>query len=210
VGTSTASPAATPIFLFDLFFRVGGAQAGQVDTSLQINASDVVADNLWIWRADHGNGVGWNLNPADTGIRVDGANVTVYGLAVEHYEKYQTIWNGEGGRVHFYQSECPYDVPDQASWMNGSTKGYASYKVNASTHTAYGVGVYNYFNVNKTVELESAIEVPAGKDNGQMFWNICTVGLSSKDTQEVGKINYVINQRGTPTINVNTACFLPQ
>jgi hypothetical protein len=31
----------------------------------------------------------------------------------EHHEEYQTLWIGNGGRVYFYQSEIPYDAPDQ-------------------------------------------------------------------------------------------------
>ena len=54
-------------------------------------------DNIWAWRGDHGNGIGWTANTADTGVVVNGDDVTAYGLFVEHYQKYQTIWNGENG-----------------------------------------------------------------------------------------------------------------
>lgn len=69
---------------------------------------------------------------------VNGNDVTMYGLMVEHFLEYQTLWNGNGGRTYFYQSEIPYDVPDQASWMshNGTVNGYASYKV-ADTVTSH-------------------------------------------------------------------------
>ena len=69
------------------------------------------------------HGVGWTLNTADTGLIVNGDNVTMYGLFVEHYQKYQTIWNGNGGRTIFYQNELPYDPPNQAAWMNGADPG---------------------------------------------------------------------------------------
>jgi len=71
----------------------------------------VIGDNLWLWRADHGNNVGWTRNPADNGLTVNGNNVSMYGLAVEHFQKFQTVWNGESGKDIFYQSEMPYDVP---------------------------------------------------------------------------------------------------
>jgi hypothetical protein len=44
---------------------------------------------------------------------------------VEHYQKYEVIWNGQGGRTIFFQNEMPYEPPNAAAWMNGSTVGYA-------------------------------------------------------------------------------------
>jgi hypothetical protein len=39
----------------------------------------------WAWRADHGNGVGWTDNLGNTGVVVNGGDVTTaYGLFVEH------------------------------------------------------------------------------------------------------------------------------
>jgi formate hydrogenlyase subunit 4 len=34
-----------------------------------------------------------------------------YGLFVEHFQEFQTVWNGDRGAVYFYQSELPYDPP---------------------------------------------------------------------------------------------------
>ena len=115
-----------------------------------VNSNNVIGDHMWLWRADHGSGVGWTTNTADTGLVVNGDNVTMYGLFVEHYQKYQVIWNGNGGRTYFFQNEMPYDPPNQAAWMNGSTQGYAAYKVadSVTSHEAWGLGSYCYFNVN--------------------------------------------------------------
>lgn len=67
----------------------------------------------------------------------------MYGLFVEHFEEYQTIWNGENGQLYFYQSEMPYDVPDQDEYKshNGKVNGYASVKVadNVKTFNGYGI-----------------------------------------------------------------------
>ena len=136
---SSADHSANSTCLHDLFFRVGGAGVGKTTASLQINSNNVIGDDFWIWRADHGNGVGWTTNPANNGLIVNGANVTIYGLAAEHYEQYQTLWNGNGGSVYFYQSEAPYDVPNQASWMAGSENGYASYKGGGHGHQPPGL-----------------------------------------------------------------------
>ena len=55
--------------------------------------------------------------------------MTAYGLFVEHYQKYEVIWNGNGGTDIFFQNEMPYDPPSQAAWMNGAMNGYAAFKV---------------------------------------------------------------------------------
>lgn len=193
-----------PTSLHDLFFRVGGAGVGNATLSLEINSNDVIGDDLWLWRADHGTGIGWSTNTTTNGLIVNGDNVSIYGLAVEHFHQYQTIWNGNNGAVYFYQSEAPYDVPDQASWMNGKVNGYASYKVadKVTKHQAWGVGIYCFFDTNPEVKLQSAIEVPDNTTglNGSMFRDITTVSLGG-----TGEITHVINNWGssaTPTAQV--------
>ena len=118
VGTRHAdkSDPADPTSIQDVFFRIGGAGLGMATTSLVVNSDNVLLDDIWAWRADHGNGVGWTLNTADTGVIVNGDDVTAYGLFVEHYQKYQVIWNGENGRTIMFQNEMPYDPPNQAAW----------------------------------------------------------------------------------------------
>ncbi|HMG56417.1 MAG TPA: hypothetical protein VK601_23115, partial [Kofleriaceae bacterium] len=116
-----------PISLHDVFFRIGGATPGAATVSLVVNSDDVLLDNIWAWRADHGNGVGWTANRADTGVIVNGDDVTAYGLFVEHYQKYNVIWNGEDGKTIFFQNELPYDPPTQADWMHHGTNGFAAY-----------------------------------------------------------------------------------
>jgi hypothetical protein len=191
-GANT-SHAANPTSLHDVFFRIGGSIAGKATVSLRINSDDVIGDHTWIWRADHGNGgtVGWNTNPADTGLVVNGDRVTFYGLFVEHYQKYQTIWNGENGRTYFYQNEMPYDPPNQAAYMNGSTRGWAAYKVadSVNNHEAWGLGSYAYFNVNPSIVNARAFEVPVKP--GVRFRNMVTVSLGG-----VGTISHVINNTG--------------
>ena len=92
------SDPADPTSLHDVFFRIGGATPGKATTTLIVNSDNVLLDHIWAWRADHGNGVGWTVNTADTGVIVNGDNVTAYGLFVEHYQKYELIWNGENGQ----------------------------------------------------------------------------------------------------------------
>lgn len=186
--------ASNPILLSDLFFRVGGATSNvaQSETCLIINSKDVIGDNFWVWRADHGDGVAWNLNKTKNGIVINGDNMTMYGLFVEHFHEYQTVWNGNNGRCYFYQSEMPYDVPNQAAWMShgGSVNGYASYKVgdNVTSHDARGLGIYS-FHRDATVDANTGMEVP--DVNGVGVTNVCTVMLAGNPG-----ISHVLNNQG--------------
>ena len=155
------SHASDPLFLYDIFFRVGGPSEGSAGSCLTVNSSDVIIDHVWLWRADHGNGVGWDRNRCANGLIVNGDNVTIYGLFNEHFQEYQTLWNGNNGRVFFYQSEMPYDPPSREAWKHNGTYGYASYKVagHVKTHEAWGLGIYNVF-YDAPVIVDNAIEVP--------------------------------------------------
>jgi hypothetical protein len=188
---SSASHAANPTTVQDVFFRIGGAGPGSATNSLIVNSSNAIIDHIWAWRADHGAGVGWTTNKADTGLIVNGANVMAYGLFVEHYQKYNVIWNGQGGRTVFFQNELPYDPPNQAAYMNGTTKGYAAYKVadGVTTHEAWGVGSYCYFNVDPTIVAARGFEVP--NTPGVKFHDLLTVSLGGQ-----GAITNVINTTG--------------
>ncbi len=158
---STKDHTEQPTFLYDVFFRVGGPAEGSASSCLTINSNNVYVDHTWLWRADHGNGVGWNRNKGANGLIVNGEHVTIYGLFNEHFQEYQTLWNGNHGRVYFYQSEMPYDPPSVDSWKHDRTRGYASYKVsdNVSSHEAWGLGIYCVF-FKAPVIADHAIETP--------------------------------------------------
>ncbi len=191
---SAADHSANPTSLHDVYVRVGGAAVGRATESLRINSDDVIGDHLWLWRGDHGDGIGWNLNTAARGLVVNGDDVTMYGLFVEHYQRHQTTWNGNRGRTYFYQNEMPYDPPNQAAWMNGATRGYAAYKVadGVTSHQAWGLGSYCFFNVDRTVVADRAFEAP--KRAGVRFRNMVTVSLGGH-----GTISRVINDTGGPS-----------
>ncbi len=200
---SSLSHAANPTVLSDVFFRIGGAAVGKATQSLVINSSNVIGDDLWLWRADHGSSVGWTSNTAANGLIVNGSNVTMYGLFVEHYQQYQVIWNGNGGRTYFFQNELPYDPPNQAAWMNGSVNGYAAYKVASSvtSHEAWGLGSYCYFNVNSSVVEAHSFEVP--NTSGVKFHDMVTVSLGG-----TGTISHIINNTGGPSNSSNSVADL--
>ena len=198
--TSSASHAKNPIALHDVFFRVGGAGVGRTQVNLRINSNDTIVDHTWIWRADHGAGVGWTSNTSDNGLVVNGDRVTIYGLFVEHHQQFQVLWNGNAGRTYFYQSEIPYDPPDQASYTSApGVNGWASYKVadTVTSHEAWGLGIYSVFR-HPNVTLTRAIEVPRKPD--VRFHHMITVALDDK-----GEISNVIDDKGGPTsINPRT------
>jgi len=186
--------AANPISLHDVFFRVGGAAEGRAKVDLRINSRDTIVDHTWIWRADHGTGVGWTRNTSDNGLVVNGDNVTVYGLFVEHHQQFQTLWNGDGGRLYFYQCELPYDPPDQPGYSSApGTNGWAAYKVadHVASHEAWGLGIYAVFR-NQGVNLTRAIEVPVKP--GVKFHHAITVSIT-----ENGEISNVIDDTGGAT-----------
>jgi hypothetical protein len=154
-----------PSFLYDLFFRVGGPAEGSATSCFVINSNNTCVDHTWIWRADHGNGVGWDKNKGANGLVVNGNHVTIYGLFNEHFQEYQTLWNGNYGRLYFYQSELPYDPPTVDSWKHDGIGGYASYKVadKVKNHEAWGLGIYCVFYkapviVNNTIETPQNLE----------------------------------------------------
>ena len=182
---------ANPTTVHDVYFRIGGAQAGRATTSLVVNSDDVIIDHIWAWRADHGDGVGWETNTADTGVIVNGANVVATGLFVEHYQKHQLVWNGENGRTVFFQNEMPYDPPDQEAWRDGDSDGYAAYKVGDQVveHELWGAGSYCYFNVNPSVRAARGFEVPDAP--GVRLHGVLTVSLGGN-----GSIVNVVNSTG--------------
>ncbi len=191
---SHANHEQNPICLHDVFFRVGGATLGRAQVNLRINSSETILDHTWIWRADHGAGVGWTSNTSDSGLVVNGDRVTAYGLFVEHHQQFQVLWNGNAGRTYFYQSEIPYDPPDQASYTSAKgINGWASYKVadGVTSHQAWGLGVYSVF-LHPAVALTRAIEVPRSPE--VRFHHMITVALGNK-----GEISNVIDDTGGPT-----------
>lgn len=194
---------ANPVLLADLFFRIGGFRAGEVcvDESVVINSHDVIGDHFWIWRADHGvrGSVGWTINRAPNGLVVNGDHVTLYGLFNEHFQEYQTLWNGNYGRTYFFQCETPYDAPNQQAYLSegGKRDGYAAYKVasHVQHHYATAFGIYDVL-VNE-IRVESSVEVPEGAADIHLH-HICNNSLSDPPNRGFG---FVVNNRIKSTYN---------
>lgn len=205
---SGKSHKARPSLLSDVFFRIGGVvpRPVHVDCALEIQADDVIGDHFWIWRADHGlkNSVGWEVNTSPVGLHVTGDDVTIYGLFNEHFQQYQTLWEGERGRTYFYQCETPYDAKYQDRYKseNGTRDGYCAYKVadKVNEHLAVGMGIYDvYFGTN--IRMENSVEVP--EKPGIRIFHLCNVSLSDPGQRGIG---YIINGRIESTFNTYRVC----
>jgi hypothetical protein len=196
---ASADHAAHPTTVQDVFIRIGGAGPGKATTSMVINSNHTVIDHTWVWRADHGDGVGWETNRADYGVRVNGDDVLATGLFVEHFNKYDVEWRGERGRTVFFQNEKAYDAPNQAAIQNGDTKGYAAYKIadGVTTHEGWGLGSYCYYNVDPTIRQDHGFRAP-GKPGVQLH-HLLVVSLGGK-----GQYEHVINDLGAPTSGTST------
>ena len=199
-----AGSASNPTTLHDVYFRVGGPHDGRATVSLEVNSDHTILDDLWAWRADHGDTpTGWNINTAETGVIVNGDNVTATGLFVEHYQKNEVVWNGENGRTIMFQNEMPYDAPNQAAWTQGTilgntVLGYAAYKVADSVrnHEGWGMGSYIFTNVDPTIHATHGFEVPVTP--GVQLHDLLSVQLGA------GTLDHVVNQTGAPVNSTNT------
>lgn len=201
VRGSKVSHASDPVTIDDVFFRVGGAETGTAETALIDNSDNSIIDDVWAWRADHGSGAGsWTSDQGPTGVVVNGDNVTAYGLAVEHFQKYETVWNGQGGEVIFFQNENPYEVPSQSAWMAGPAQnGYPAFYVSdhVTSFQGYGMGSYSYF--NQGVDIHNAMAFQAPNTPGVQFHDLLTVFLNG-----TGGIDSVINGTGGPVSPTTT------
>ena len=205
-GGADPGDGGNPGVLTDVFARVGGSSLNRnvsTDVMVRIHSGNVLGDNIWLWRADHVRlrpGEVPNFPPLDyhqvtggecvarTGLEVNGNDVTIHGLAVEHTTEDQVVWNGEGGDVRFYQNELPYDASPNLFGEGG----FVGYRVNdrVQSHRVEGIGVYSNFR-DCEVKVETAIRHPRPDQVSHAF----TVKLDNN-----GTIQSVLNGCGGPAI----------
>ncbi|MCW2933867.1 MAG: coagulation factor 5/8 type domain protein, partial [Actinomycetia bacterium] len=197
-----------PDTIQDVFFRIGGAETTNTSATVSLldNASSSIIDDVWAWRADHGNDVGWTENVGDNGLVVTGDDVTAYGLAVEHYQKSEVVWTGQGGTDVFFQNELPYDPPSQAAWNQSATElGYPAFEVgnNVKTFNGYAMGSYVVFiDTTATLNVSQAFESP--DTPGVQFHNVFGVWIAGS-----GGLNSVVNGVGGPVTSTNPGTVVP-
>ncbi|MFF7468557.1 discoidin domain-containing protein [Streptomyces sp. NPDC008092] len=196
---STADHSANPTSMQDVFVRIGGAGPGLATNSVVVNSNNVIIDHTWLWRADHGSGVGWDTNRADYGLRVNGNDVLATGLFVEHFNKYDVYWNGERGRTIFFQNEKAYDAPNAAAITHDGVVGYAAYKVadTVTTHEAWGLGSYCNYTADPTIVQSNGFQVPTGP--GIKMHDLLVISLGG-----MGQYAHVVNTTGSPTSGTST------
>jgi hypothetical protein len=194
--------AGDPDVIQDVFFRIGGAETTPTSATISLldQADHSIIDDVWAWRADHGSAVGWTVNRADTGVVVAGDDVTAYGLFVEHYQKYEVIWSGQGGTDVFFQNEMPYDPPSQSAWMAApGIDGYPAFYVPSKVRTfqGYGMASYSFFDLGINIYSSNAFVVPATLPSGSLH-DLLTVFLSTAGAG--GILNVIDDTGGASTI----------
>jgi hypothetical protein len=185
------------IFLDNIFIKVGPEliiapsktpDMINVDTMLIINTNGVVASNLWLWRADHGPyGSIIGTSKCNNGLIVNGDNVNIYGLFVEHASEKLIQWKGANGKLYFLQSEYPYDAASDFK--------QPCLTVTGNDFTGKALGIYCYFSINN-VTVPTAISCTGENVNIE---NAFTVWLNYNDkipaTAE-SVITHVVNNSG--------------
>ena len=208
LGHSGPATAGNPDLISDVFFRIGGAETTSTSATVSLldGAPNSIIDDVWAWRADHGNHVGWTANVAATGVEVTGNDVTAYGLAVEHYQKSEVSWTGQGGTDVFFQNELPYDPPSQAAWRQSATEdGYPALQVGAGVKTfaGYGMGSYVVF-IDTKATLHDAAAFEAPKASGIQFHDVFGVWIAGS-----GGLDSVVNGVGGPVTSASPGKVTP-
>ena len=119
--------------------------------------------------------------------------MTATGLFVEHFQQYNTIWNGETRPRCCTENELPYDPPTQADWTQpdgdvglGRSTRSATY---VKSHQLHGGGVYVFNRNDPSIETENGYEVP--ETPGVVLNHVMTDNLSGP-----GAIDSVVNGNG--------------
>jgi hypothetical protein len=115
----TPSHAKNPISLHDVFFRVGGAGPGSAGVNLEVNSNDTIIDHTWIWRADHGIRRRLDHQPQRQRPRRQRQQRHRLRPLRRAPPAISSPVERQRGRTYFYQSEIPYDPPDQQSYTSG-------------------------------------------------------------------------------------------
>jgi hypothetical protein len=210
VGTPlpASGAAADPDVIQDVFFRIGGAETTGTSATVSLldNASHSVIDDVWAWRADHGNDVGWTENTGANGVVVTGDDVTAYGLAVEHYQKSEVVWTGQGGTDVFFQNELPYDPPSQAAWDESAAfDGYPAFQVGAGvkTFSGYGMGSYVVF-IDTSATLHDTEAFQAPEVPGVQFHDVFGVWIGGS-----GGLDSIVDGTGGPVTSTTPGTTEP-
>ena len=136
---------------------------GKATVSLEVNSDDVILDDIWAWRADHGDGVGWTVEHRRHRRRRQRRR-RHSPPACSSSTTRSTRWSGTAsdGETIIFQNEMPYDPPNQAAWQHDGVLGFAGVqgRRRVTTHQGWGLGSYCFFNVDPSIHATRAFEVP--------------------------------------------------
>jgi len=157
--------------------------------------------------------IDWHTNTTRNGAVIMGDDVIMYGLFVEHYHQYNTLWMGDRGKMYFHQNETPYEVHYQRQYMShgGKVRGWAQYKVDnrVNEHLAVGLGLYSVFVTHQyairetPIVIDNAIEVP--NKPGVKVINACTTRFGNAVNSG---LNSIVNGAGAPSLAAGTQRLL--
>ena len=139
-----------------------------------INQNDVLLNQAEIQSNNNGgNGYTTTNWPAessgDYGVIVNGNDVTLEGIWLEHFKMTEATWNGDGGQVIFLENELPLTIPYSAAgvqpsfWMENSRfDGYPSLAVSPSvtSFTLTGMQSWSRFGSGCDCLVTSLITAP--------------------------------------------------
>ena len=191
---SHARHARNPIFLHDVFFRVGGAGVGRAQVNLESTPTTPSSTTPGSGAPTTAPVSAGPATSAPTASSSTAITSPPTGFSSSITSNSRCFGTATHGRTYFYQSEIPYDPPDQPSYTSApGTNGWASYKVadNVTSHEAWGLGIYSVFR-HPNVVLTRAIEVPITPN--VRFHHMITVALDN-----LGEISNVIDDKGGPT-----------
>jgi hypothetical protein len=182
-------------FYHDFILRQGGGtQTDPYTGNDAILVSDMATgtyiDNWWIWRGDHGNSGTYTVSQGfgKNGVDISADNVIAIGLAVEHWNEKNTIWNGNNGKLVFYQCEFLYTLTQ-------SIDNYGGLNLFGNKFEGYSIGVYSFF-LNKNINALCAVYI------SESAQNIKLSVVFTKFLNGNGGIDHVIcQQNGTTSGN---------
>jgi hypothetical protein len=143
-----------------------------------INQNDVLLNQAEI-QSNNNSGSGYTTvnwpaeSSGDYGIVVNGDDVTLEGIWLEHFKMTEATWNGNGGQVIFLENELPLTIPYSAAgvqpsfWKESSSfDGYPSLAVSPSvtSFTLTGMQSWSRFGSGCDCLVTSLITAPVKRD----------------------------------------------
>lgn len=201
---------------FDICIRHGGFNNIKnikisLNNSCALNVgNDCYIEHLWCWKADHGadgnSFTNQENSPADYGVIVDGVNVHICGLHVEHFDRENLIWNGDNGKLIFFQNEIPYynkSFGDPVVRIYGKNFVGYSMGIYCFLHGGYDVktAIYITEHASETIKLTNVFTKYL-KGDGNIESIIYDEGLDkyfgSSTDSDLTKPKFIDNYIGTP------------